>query len=95
MTDTAVLVRQPTRDAFLEHVWDMIAYWEDEQAVTPEGRLRGLAFSILNALDGNATELPGYSVRPLSGNRKDIAGGLHEVFYTLDHPANHSPRKRR
>ena len=92
--NTDVLVRQPAREAFLEHVWDMIDYWQREARATPEGRLRGLAFSILVALDGGAGDLPGYSVRPLRGDRKDIAGGLHEAFYAVDPPANDSPRRR-
>ena len=88
MTNTSVLEDQPTREAFLEHVWDMIEYWEHEERQDWPGRLRGLAFSLLVALDGGAGELPGYSVRPLRGNRKDIAGGLHDRFYQVEHPAN-------
>lgn len=75
------------RDAFLDHVRALSAYWGSdsitgEEQQTLQGRLDGLAFSIMNVLD------EAYAVRRRAydneGNRRrdndgpDIAGQLHE-----------------
>ena len=51
-------------DAFLAHVRDSIEYWHDLPDKTCRERMRGLAFSILSALDGSAMDLPAFIVAP-------------------------------
>jgi hypothetical protein len=97
-----------TRRMYLEHVWAMVDFWDQDapKTHTTRERLQGLAFSILVLLDGG-TELPGCLVVPCPhpsdqahqierGERYfqhpdedginladfDIAGGLHELFYS-------------
>lgn len=51
---------------FLEHIWDLIEYWEKEnRARTSRDKPGGLAHSILNTLDG-CSMLPGFAVIPNS-----------------------------
>lgn len=58
---TAVEVQQ----GFLEHIWDLIEYWEKEnRAETSRDKLEGLAHSILAMLDGCSMGLPGFAVIP-------------------------------
>ena len=69
-------VRELTNDEmkthFLSYIHDLVEYWEKEDR-TPAVRdkLEGLAFSILNAIDGGSAELPAYALIPL-GNPDDI-----------------------
>ena len=53
------------REEFLEHVRDLIEYWDEAEKSTNKEKLSGLAFSILVALDGGAADLPGFLVAPL------------------------------
>ena len=56
---------EEVRDVFLDHIYNMIHYWDS--MVKEENqleRLKGLAFSILVALDGGANGCPGFIVAP-------------------------------
>jgi hypothetical protein len=85
------------RKNYLELVWEYINYWDSLPEKTCRERLEGLAFGMLVILDGESTEMPGFSVFPsphqddkeyhikLGENwypdSCDIAGCLHELFY--------------
>lgn len=89
--------KQEMQEEFVSYIHDLIGYWKTEKR-TPdlEGKLEGLAFSILTAIDGEAMALPGYKLSPLmaDGDKEyfisrdedyypedtDIAGNLHEIF---------------
>ena len=51
------------RDKLLSHIWTMIRYWERNGGVERD-KMEGLAFSILVALDGSSSGLPGFVVAP-------------------------------
>lgn len=90
--------KQEMQEEFLLYIHELIEYWKNEERTpTVEGKLEGLAFSILTAIDGNALALPGYKLAPImvDGDKEyfiskdenyypedfDIAGNLHELFY--------------
>lgn len=91
----AVLRDQPTpeqqqgREQFLEHVWNMVNYWDNERSrsvMSTRGALEGLAFSLLVAIDGEAA-IPAHALVPISEEGtahmdNDIAGTLHERFHS-------------
>lgn len=84
-----------TREQFLEHIHNMVNYWNNEKVNTREA-LDGLAFSILATLDGESGDLPGFRVTPICPEEDkkylqengenyydegiDIAGCLHEYY---------------
>ena len=91
--------REMTKDEAAEklvaHCRVMAKYWA-EQGGTKEQICKGVAFSILVALDGGSMALPGFMLVPISaeGDREyyqkegknwwpneDIGGSLHERFY--------------
>lgn len=60
------------KQEFLDYIHALVDYWEHEdRAPTIKDKLDGLAFSILNAIDGGSAELPAYALIPL-GNPDDI-----------------------
>lgn len=86
------------RKEFIDYCHDMIAYWltQTGDGRDEKGRMEGLVFSIMVALDGNTTALPGFKVIPHphpddqqfdidNGDNwwhdADIAGQLHYHFY--------------
>lgn len=97
------------RDHFLKHVWDMVEYWEKQDhwydidgTKHPQSyrrRMEGLAFSILNHIDGNYLLAPCpdeedkdyhieqgenyYPYNVTNSIKGDIAGGLHDLFYPM------------
>lgn len=53
---------EEVRDMFLDHVRNLVSYWEREQrAPTAREKLEGLAFSIMNIFDGS-TDLPAFDI---------------------------------
>lgn len=54
------------REEFVKHVWNMIAYWDQQVGGEADTRrkMEGLAFSILSTLDGSSASLPGFIVAP-------------------------------
>ena len=59
------LTEAEVRTAFLHHVWSLVHYWDREpNRRSCRGRLEGLAFSLLVALDGCADGLPAFIVAP-------------------------------
>src|SRR4051812_9013106 len=57
------LTEEEVRLKLLQHIWGMIDYWKkDDRTLSVAGKLEGLAFSILVALDGGAGELPRFLV---------------------------------
>lgn len=53
------------RENLLSYIWTMISYWKDEaRKPDTQGKLEGLAFSILTALDGCANGVPAFIVAP-------------------------------
>jgi hypothetical protein len=59
------------RESFLRYVWTIIEYWEKENleptggaTSSVRGKLEGVAFSIMSALDGSPIGLPAFAVLP-------------------------------
>ena len=78
--------REEVQEKFLEHIRDLIDYWEEEaRAKTSREKLEGLAFSILTALDGCAAALPGFEVKAI-GTEEDIEyfEEIDENYYPID-----------
>lgn len=73
------------RDKFLKTVRDhidRISY--TNAAKTEKEKLQLLAFVILVMIDGESTEVPPFSLRPINDNGdegRDIAGNLHNDLY--------------
>lgn len=66
------LTHDEMKTEFLQYIHALVDYWEHEdRAATVKDKLDGLAFSILNAIDGGSAELPAYALIPL-GNPDDI-----------------------
>lgn len=96
MAEVRAYTEEETRELFLEHVRDLVNYW-DAQKVGRKEAIEGVAFSIMTVLDGNAIALPGFRVSPICpeddveffkengenyyDESVDIAGCLHEHFY--------------
>lgn len=61
MSEPRAWTEEEARNKFLDYVWTMIRYWEKEDR-TPDvsGKLEGLAFSILSAIDGESSVLRGF-----------------------------------
>ena len=63
MSKPRPMTREEMRNAFLQHIRDMVEYWDLH---APHGsrkeRLEGLAFSILVALDGESMALPAFNL---------------------------------
>jgi hypothetical protein len=60
-----VYTREEVRQQFLDHIATQVQYWDDPNLnQSQDERLSGLAFSILVALDGCSTALPGFVVAP-------------------------------
>lgn len=70
------------RNLFLLYVAKMVSFWErEERQPDMRGKLEGLAFSILAAVDGAAEGLPAYDLTPddiAGGRRFSISGSLHD-----------------
>ncbi|HET9098857.1 MAG TPA: hypothetical protein VFN62_00575, partial [Acidobacteriaceae bacterium] len=62
---------------------NLINYWGDEQRrITSQGRLEGLAHSILVTLDGYSANLPGFVVAPAPHpSDRAYCMGEHENYY--------------
>ncbi|MFE0619738.1 hypothetical protein [Bacillus altitudinis] len=71
---------------FVEHVKGIVEYWSQQQGKTDYEKCDGVAFSILNLLDGYSGGMPPYEVRPVDEDGKageDIGGSLHEAYSSL------------
>lgn len=67
------------KDKFFNHISYLIDSWEnDSREKTIEGKLEGLAFSILSMLDGSVVDIDPADVII---NGENISGGLHEEFF--------------
>lgn len=63
---------EEVRERFLRHVWGIVDHWENEsREPTVRGKLEGLAFSSMSALDGSSgidlagrATLPAFAVLP-------------------------------
>jgi len=55
---------EEVREIFLNHVNNMVHFWNDQDEGNQLDRLNGLAFSILVALDGGSSGCPGFIVAP-------------------------------
>jgi len=65
MSEPRELTGDEVRDIFLDRVWEMVDYWNEESRVTnPRDKLSGLAFSILAMLDGSNIGIPAFRICP-------------------------------
>lgn len=66
MTEPREMTTEEVQNRFLDHIWTVLEYWLHEQRQPDmRGKMQGLAFSILAALDGVSGGLPGFIVAPL------------------------------
>lgn len=91
------LTQDEVKARFLDYVRSMVLYWHEQESQSEIDKLSGLAFSILSAIDG-CSELPAFELIPSPHesdkghaiehyedyypDNGDIAGSLHEEFYT-------------
>lgn len=55
-----------TREQFLQHIANMVGYWEREtRAPSSKEKLEGLTHSILCMLDGCSGGMPGFVILPI------------------------------
>jgi len=54
---------QEIREEFLDHIRALVDFWDNTKRDTTKEQLSGLAFSIMNVLDGG-TNLPAFIVAP-------------------------------
>lgn len=72
---------EEAREAFLQHLRRMAAYWNGVQDITKLEALDGLAFSMLTAIDGVAA-LPGYLLAEAgTGTLLNADVNLHDYYY--------------
>ena len=48
------------REQFINHVRDLIDYWDKTDRETSKEKLEGLAFSLLATIDGSSVDLPAF-----------------------------------
>lgn len=64
-TAPRVLTQEEVREKFIRHVWELIRYWSSEdRQPSIDGKLSGLAFSILVMIDGGSAGLCSFSLCP-------------------------------
>jgi hypothetical protein len=89
--------RDEVREKLINHIRALVDYWAQVENRATHEKLSGLAFSILNILDGGSAGVPGFLLIPHPHpedkqfhidngenwfpNEIDIGGGLHEIFY--------------
>lgn len=81
MPNTTPIKRE--EEDFLNHLKSMLHYWENLENKTLRERMEGVVFSVLVAIDGEASDTGPYSLRAVDENGNegdDIAGGLHGSF---------------
>jgi hypothetical protein len=80
-----VYTTEEIQQQFLAKIRAYVAYW-DTHSLSKQDALDGLAFSILNILDGS-TDLPGFLVAP-HPHPDDSA--YHQIEGTNYYPENHA-----
>src|SRR5437868_1611894 len=69
---------------FMDKVRFMVKYWSEREATDLE-KCEGVAFSILNIIDGTSLELPPFDIVSAEDGTVINAGCmLHETFYPID-----------
>lgn len=58
MTDPRALTTEEARELFLKAVRGCISYWSAQKGMPAEDRCEGVAFSILNLIDGTSGQYP-------------------------------------
>ena len=56
------LTTEEARDIFMKQVAGIVKYWQNESRSTPEGRVSGVAHSLLVLIDGGTLNLPAWKV---------------------------------
>jgi hypothetical protein len=98
MAKARALTADEAKDKFLTRVSGYVDYWATLPGKTQRERLEGLAFSLMAILDGGASDLPGFTVKPRPhesdkeyytergenyfSKTTDIAGSLHESIHS-------------
>jgi len=79
---------EEVRTEFLEHIRELVNYWDRIEKDTTKEKLEGLAFSILVTLDG-CSSLPSFIVAPLTDkDNKQFNIEEDEDYYPENHEAN-------
>lgn len=55
---------EEVRENFLNHLKELVDYWDSIDTKNTKEKLSGLVFSILSTLDGCSSVLPGFIVAP-------------------------------
>lgn len=63
MNKPRAYTEEEIRAKFISHIQSLVKYWHSESR-TPDtlGKLEGLAFSIMSAIDGSAVALPSFKL---------------------------------
>ena len=64
MTEPRELTGEEARTMFLDHIKALVSYWSFVDDRPCLGKMNGLVFSILAALDGASGGLPAFAVKP-------------------------------
>ena len=77
------------REEFLAHIRMLVKYWNTQPDRDCEGKLNGLAFSILAMLDGCSTDICGFIVAPhVHEDDKQHCIEHGEDYYPQNHESN-------
>lgn len=64
MKKTKELTTDEIRKRFLEHIHEIIDYWQKQPNTSEAEKVSGVAFSILVMLDGGSMNLPEFIIAP-------------------------------
>lgn len=89
MNTSREFTEEETREAFLNHIRELVDYWDTADKETTKEKLNGLAFSILVALDGEAVSLPAFILAP-SPHKDDKQYRIDskDNYYAENHDSN-------
>ncbi len=81
--------KEEVREKFIRQVNAMCAYWSELEGYDKKSAVEGVAFSILNILDGGSLGLPAFIVAPLPAEEdKDYSKEHNENWFPQNHKSD-------
>ena len=71
------------REKFMDHVRELINYWDNVDRETSKEKIEGFAHSLLATIDGSSMDLPGFVLAPSSHHT--------DKQYHIDNDDNYYP----
>lgn len=71
------------QEMFIKKIWEYIHYWQGDKILNPAEKLEGLAFSILNLIDGSYS-LPSFLLIPVPHQEDKKESIDNEENYWID-----------